>query len=154
MSLAFQVKCYRTSASCPWHTTTASPSSSFRSLSGCTSSPWARSCNPGSPRTGRTGTILERRQERILTWACLHKPCGVISSSPQFLQKISDAKLRVWAEELHQIWKKLGKKVAAAWACFMAQLTTLGMEQSHACGDPQCLKAHISPKNAAHTPEL
>ncbi|GAB1294129.1 Trehalase [Apodemus speciosus] len=33
--------------------------------------------------------------------------------SPQFLQKISDAKLRVWAEELHKIWKKLGKKMKA-----------------------------------------
>uniref|UniRef100_A0A8C5LB62 Trehalase n=1 Tax=Jaculus jaculus TaxID=51337 RepID=A0A8C5LB62_JACJA len=31
--------------------------------------------------------------------------------SPQFLQKISDAKLRVWAEQLHHIWKKLGKKM-------------------------------------------
>ena len=50
-----------------------------------------------------------------LTWGGLQKPCGSISSSPQFLQKISDAKLRVWAEELHKIWKKLGKKVAAAW---------------------------------------
>lgn len=33
--------------------------------------------------------------------------------SPQFLQKISDANLRVWAEELHKIWKKLGKKMKA-----------------------------------------
>ncbi|XP_005378328.1 PREDICTED: trehalase isoform X3 [Chinchilla lanigera] len=31
--------------------------------------------------------------------------------SPQFLQKISDPKLRTWAEQLHQIWKKLGKKI-------------------------------------------
>ncbi|XP_028689880.1 trehalase isoform X5 [Macaca mulatta] len=31
--------------------------------------------------------------------------------SPQFLQKISDAKLRVWAGQLHQLWKKLGKKM-------------------------------------------
>ncbi|XP_035299513.1 trehalase isoform X2 [Cricetulus griseus] len=31
--------------------------------------------------------------------------------SPQFLQKISDAKLRAWAEQLHQIWKRLGKKM-------------------------------------------
>ncbi|XP_036114530.1 trehalase [Molossus molossus] len=31
--------------------------------------------------------------------------------SPRFLQKISDPKLRVWAEQLHQLWKKLGKKV-------------------------------------------
>ncbi|XP_059123713.1 trehalase isoform X2 [Peromyscus eremicus] len=31
--------------------------------------------------------------------------------SPQFLQKISDAKLHAWAEQLHQIWKKLGKKM-------------------------------------------
>uniref|UniRef100_A0A8C9HAG3 Trehalase n=1 Tax=Piliocolobus tephrosceles TaxID=591936 RepID=A0A8C9HAG3_9PRIM len=30
--------------------------------------------------------------------------------SPQFLQKISDAKLRVWAGQLHQLRKKLGKK--------------------------------------------
>ncbi|XP_010627618.1 trehalase isoform X2 [Fukomys damarensis] len=30
---------------------------------------------------------------------------------PQFLQKISDAKLRAWAEQLHQIWKKLGRKM-------------------------------------------
>ncbi|XP_055129362.1 trehalase isoform X1 [Symphalangus syndactylus] len=31
--------------------------------------------------------------------------------SPQFLQKISDAKLRAWAGQLHQLWKKLGKKM-------------------------------------------
>ncbi|XP_035120681.3 trehalase isoform X2 [Callithrix jacchus] len=31
--------------------------------------------------------------------------------SPQFLQKISDGKLRAWAEQLHQLWKKLGKKM-------------------------------------------
>ncbi|KAM5226873.1 trehalase [Hipposideros larvatus] len=31
--------------------------------------------------------------------------------SPQFLQKISDPKLRAWAGQLHQLWKKLGKKV-------------------------------------------
>ncbi|KAM7337704.1 hypothetical protein ACRRTK_003823 [Alexandromys fortis] len=30
---------------------------------------------------------------------------------PQFLQKISDAKLRDWAGQLHQIWKNLGKKM-------------------------------------------
>uniref|UniRef100_A0A8C8YET1 Trehalase n=1 Tax=Prolemur simus TaxID=1328070 RepID=A0A8C8YET1_PROSS len=30
--------------------------------------------------------------------------------SPQFLQKISDAKLRAWAGQLHELWKKLGKK--------------------------------------------
>lgn len=41
-------------------------------------------------------------------------PVGPSFFSPQFLQKISDAKLRVWAEELHRIWKKLGKKVAVA----------------------------------------
>uniref|UniRef100_A0A8C0XBN6 Trehalase n=1 Tax=Castor canadensis TaxID=51338 RepID=A0A8C0XBN6_CASCN len=35
---------------------------------------------------------------------------GDWKESPKFLQKISDAKLRVWAEELNQIWKKLGKK--------------------------------------------
>nr|XP_019571826.1 PREDICTED: trehalase isoform X1 [Rhinolophus sinicus] len=33
------------------------------------------------------------------------------SSSPRFLQKISDLKLRAWAGQLHQLWKKLGKKV-------------------------------------------
>ncbi|XP_055278471.1 trehalase [Moschus berezovskii] len=33
--------------------------------------------------------------------------------SPQFLQKILDPKLRAWAEQLHQLWKKLGKKVKA-----------------------------------------
>uniref|UniRef100_A0A452SZZ6 Trehalase n=1 Tax=Ursus maritimus TaxID=29073 RepID=A0A452SZZ6_URSMA len=31
--------------------------------------------------------------------------------SPRFLQKISDPKLRAWGEQLHQLWKKLGKKV-------------------------------------------
>ncbi|XP_040339156.1 trehalase-like [Herpailurus yagouaroundi] len=31
--------------------------------------------------------------------------------SPWFLQKISDPKLRIWGEQLHQLWKKLGKKV-------------------------------------------
>ncbi|XP_069326929.1 trehalase isoform X2 [Eulemur rufifrons] len=31
--------------------------------------------------------------------------------SPQFLQKISDAKLRAWAGQLHELWKKLGKKM-------------------------------------------
>ncbi|KAM5246003.1 trehalase [Ctenodactylus gundi] len=36
------------------------------------------------------------------------------TDSPQFLQKISDAKLRTWAGELHQIWKKLGKKIKPA----------------------------------------
>ncbi|KAF6106824.1 trehalase [Phyllostomus discolor] len=30
--------------------------------------------------------------------------------SPRFLQKISDSKLRSWAGQLHQLWKKLGKK--------------------------------------------
>ncbi|XP_058145162.1 trehalase [Dasypus novemcinctus] len=31
--------------------------------------------------------------------------------SPPILQKISDAKLRAWAGQLHQLWKKLGKKM-------------------------------------------
>uniref|UniRef100_A0A8C4L6L0 Trehalase n=1 Tax=Equus asinus TaxID=9793 RepID=A0A8C4L6L0_EQUAS len=31
--------------------------------------------------------------------------------SPQFLQTISDPNLRAWAGQLHQLWKKLGKKV-------------------------------------------
>ncbi|XP_023576890.1 trehalase isoform X2 [Octodon degus] len=31
--------------------------------------------------------------------------------SPYFLQKISDVKLRAWAEQLHEIWKKLGRKM-------------------------------------------
>lgn len=31
--------------------------------------------------------------------------------SPRFLQRISDPRLRVWAEQLHQLWKKLGKKM-------------------------------------------
>ncbi|KAL0626897.1 Trehalase [Plecturocebus cupreus] len=31
--------------------------------------------------------------------------------SPQFLQKISDGKLRAWAGQLHQLWKKLGRKM-------------------------------------------
>lgn len=58
-------------------------------------------------------------RRRPLAWGGLQEPCGTVSSSPQFLQKISDAKLRVWAEELHKIWKKLGRKVAVAWTCFM-----------------------------------
>ncbi|XP_040832998.1 trehalase isoform X1 [Ochotona curzoniae] len=32
-------------------------------------------------------------------------------ASPKFLQKISDAKLRTWAEQLHLLWKNLGKKM-------------------------------------------
>ncbi|KAM6158609.1 trehalase [Rhynchocyon petersi] len=36
---------------------------------------------------------------------------GDWKDSPQFLQKISDAKLQAWAGELHQLWKKLGKKM-------------------------------------------
>nr|XP_025854911.1 trehalase [Vulpes vulpes] len=31
--------------------------------------------------------------------------------SPQFLQKISDPKLRAWGGQLHELWKRLGKKV-------------------------------------------
>uniref|UniRef100_A0A8I3MYF4 Trehalase n=1 Tax=Canis lupus familiaris TaxID=9615 RepID=A0A8I3MYF4_CANLF len=31
--------------------------------------------------------------------------------SPQFLQKISDPKLRAWGGKLHELWKRLGKKV-------------------------------------------
>ncbi|XP_070283061.1 trehalase isoform X2 [Myotis yumanensis] len=31
--------------------------------------------------------------------------------SPRFLEKIADSKLRLWAGQLHQLWKKLGKKV-------------------------------------------
>ncbi|XP_057346610.1 trehalase [Manis pentadactyla] len=34
--------------------------------------------------------------------------------SPRILQKISDPKLRAWAGQLHQLWKKLGKKVKPA----------------------------------------
>ncbi|XP_062949414.1 trehalase [Cynocephalus volans] len=36
---------------------------------------------------------------------------GDWKDSPRFLQKISDTKLRAWAEQLHQLWKKLGKKM-------------------------------------------
>ncbi|KAM9659370.1 trehalase [Trichechus inunguis] len=36
---------------------------------------------------------------------------GDWKDSPQFLQKISDTKLRAWAEQLHQLWKELGKKM-------------------------------------------
>ncbi|NP_001075759.1 trehalase precursor [Oryctolagus cuniculus] len=36
---------------------------------------------------------------------------GDWKESPQFLQKISDPKLRAWAEQLHLLWKKLGKKI-------------------------------------------
>ncbi|XP_007934648.1 trehalase [Orycteropus afer afer] len=36
---------------------------------------------------------------------------GDWKESPQFLQKISDAKLQAWAGQLHQLWKKLGKKM-------------------------------------------
>ncbi|KAK1336415.1 hypothetical protein QTO34_004222 [Cnephaeus nilssonii] len=32
--------------------------------------------------------------------------------SPRFLEKIADATLRSWAGQLHQLWKKLGKKVS------------------------------------------
>lgn len=87
--------------------------------------------------------LLWREDRRgSLTWD-LHKPCGAIFFRPQFLQKISDAKLRVWAEELHKIWRKLGRKVAVAWACFMALMTAPGMGQSPAWWDSQCLGAQI-----------
>ncbi|XP_055963619.1 trehalase isoform X2 [Sorex fumeus] len=33
--------------------------------------------------------------------------------SPRILQNISDPNLRTWAEKLHQLWKKLGRKVKA-----------------------------------------
>ncbi|CAG0908772.1 unnamed protein product, partial [Cyprideis torosa] len=33
------------------------------------------------------------------------------SESPKFLERIHDANVREWASELHQLWKKLGKKV-------------------------------------------
>ncbi|XP_054988868.1 trehalase isoform X2 [Sorex araneus] len=33
--------------------------------------------------------------------------------SPKILQRISDPKLRTWAEKLNQLWKKLGRKVKA-----------------------------------------
>ncbi|ELW63221.1 Trehalase [Tupaia chinensis] len=36
---------------------------------------------------------------------------GDWKDSPKFLQKISDPKLRAWAGQLNQIWKKLGKKM-------------------------------------------
>ncbi|KAJ8368656.1 hypothetical protein SKAU_G00086840 [Synaphobranchus kaupii] len=32
---------------------------------------------------------------------------------PQFLSKLSDAKLRSWAEKLHSLWKSLGRKIRA-----------------------------------------
>lgn len=87
--------------------------------------------------------LLWREDRRgSLTWD-LHKPCGAIFFRPQFLQKISDAKLRVWAEELHKIWRKLGRKVAVARACFMALMTAPGMGQSPAWWDSRCLGAQI-----------
>ncbi|XP_047371966.1 trehalase isoform X1 [Sciurus carolinensis] len=36
---------------------------------------------------------------------------GDWKESPQLLQKIADARLRVWAGQLNQIWKKLGKQI-------------------------------------------
>ncbi|XP_043935375.1 trehalase [Protopterus annectens] len=33
------------------------------------------------------------------------------SENPTFLGKISDAKLKVWARELHELWKSLGRKI-------------------------------------------
>ncbi|CAK6448710.1 unnamed protein product [Pipistrellus nathusii] len=33
------------------------------------------------------------------------------TASPRFLEKIADARLRSWAGQLHQLWKKLGKKM-------------------------------------------
>nr|XP_020840328.1 trehalase isoform X2 [Phascolarctos cinereus] len=32
-------------------------------------------------------------------------------ASPRFFQNISDTRLRAWAEDLHNIWKKLGRKI-------------------------------------------
>ena len=43
-------------------------------------------------------------------------PWGLCSPSPQFLQKISDPKLRAWGGQLHELWKRLGKKVSTSWA--------------------------------------
>lgn len=99
-----------TSASWPAPTTTASPGSGCRSSSENTSRPRGRSCSPGSLRTGKTGTRRTRDRRALQRGAALSpvRPC---LSSPRFLQRISDPRLRVWAEQLHQLWKKLGKKV-------------------------------------------
>ncbi|XP_043849486.1 trehalase [Dromiciops gliroides] len=32
-------------------------------------------------------------------------------ASPKFLETISDTRLRAWAEDLHNLWKKLGRKI-------------------------------------------
>ncbi|XP_074071309.1 trehalase [Macrotis lagotis] len=32
-------------------------------------------------------------------------------ASPKFLEKIKDSRLRAWAEDLHNLWKKLGRKI-------------------------------------------
>ncbi|KAF3823642.1 hypothetical protein GH733_007110 [Mirounga leonina] len=42
--------------------------------------------------------------------------CGLEGQS-RFLQKISDPKLRAWAGQLHQLWKKLGKKPQSQNSC-------------------------------------
>ncbi|XP_061073593.1 trehalase [Conger conger] len=34
-------------------------------------------------------------------------------NKPQFLSKVSDVNLRSWAEQLHQLWKSLGRKIRA-----------------------------------------
>ena len=81
-----------------------------------TSGLWGRNCSPGPLRTGETGTTLDMEQERGLRSglppSTLWAPW---SFSPQFLQKILDPKLRAWAGQLHQLWKKLGKKVSVPW---------------------------------------
>jgi hypothetical protein len=76
---------------------------------------WGWSWSPGPLGTGKRGATLDRGQEEGPSDRAVSlNPVGLLSSSPKFLQKISDAKLRVWAEELNQIWKKLGKKVAVS----------------------------------------
>ncbi|KAF4008935.1 hypothetical protein G4228_000112 [Cervus hanglu yarkandensis] len=61
---------------------------------------WRDRYNPG--RATGEGPLLR---------AAPLNPVGRWSSSPQFLQKILDPKLRAWAGQLHQLWKKLGKKM-------------------------------------------
>uniref|UniRef100_A0A8C2YUX2 Trehalase n=1 Tax=Chinchilla lanigera TaxID=34839 RepID=A0A8C2YUX2_CHILA len=65
--LQLQTKSCRVSARWPRSTTIASPSSSCRSLSSNTSSPWGRSCCPGPLRTGKTAPSFCRRS---LTPSC------------------------------------------------------------------------------------
>ncbi|XP_076968853.1 trehalase isoform X2 [Tamandua tetradactyla] len=69
----------------------------------------AKAHNHSIPRQQLLGFVQEHFQapgQELQPWTP-----GDWKDSPRFLQKISDAKLRAWAGQLHTLWKKLGKKM-------------------------------------------